>query len=60
MLDELDIKLHAQIASCVGLLENKGYSEDQIVAIDFDDDKITFFMTDGSQIKIKPKFLWFQ
>jgi len=57
-VDLLEISLMAHIDSCMTRLKKKGYEEDNIVAVEFEDDYILFFMTDGEEIKIKPKMLW--
>ena len=57
-VDLLEISLMAHIDSCMPRLKKKGYEEDNIVAVEFEDDHILFFMTDGEEIKIKPKMLW--
>ena len=38
-------------------VEQRGYTEDQIVAMDFEDDGIMLYMTDGARIKIKNKLI---
>ena len=57
-VDDLEISLMAHIDSCLPQLKKMGYEEDNIVAVEFEDDYISFFMTDGEEIKIKPKMLW--
>ena len=56
--DDLEISINAHVDSCMPRLKKKGYEEDNIVAVEFEDDHILFFMTDGEEIKIKPKMLW--
>ena len=38
-------------------VEKRGYTEDQIVAMDFEDDGVMLFMTDGTCIKVQNQFL---
>mgnify|MGYP003133216265 CR=1 FL=1 len=58
ILEDLEIAITAHVDNCMPRLEKMGYEEDNIVAIEFEDDYILFFMTDGEEIKIKPKMLW--
>lgn len=58
-LNNLEIKFQSQLTSCLGQLEQAGYKEENIVALDFLDGEMTFLMTDGEQITINPRFIWF-
>ena len=55
----LEIKLQAQLCSCLAEMKIRGYSEENIVAVDFVDEHVFFLMTDGKQIKIKPLTIFF-
>jgi hypothetical protein len=58
-IDDLEIKFASQLSSCILELEREGYTEDQIVSLDFDDEGVTFLLTDGKEIKINPLVVWF-
>ena len=58
-LNNLEIKFQSQLVSCLGQLEQAGYKEENIVALDFLDGEMTFLMTDGEEITINPRFIWF-
>lgn len=59
-LNKLEIKFQSQLTSCMLQLERMGYTEDHVVSLDFGDDGVTFLLTDGKEIKIKPALIWFQ
>jgi len=58
-LNNLEIKFQSQLASCLDQLEKMGYKEENIVALDFLDGEMIFLMTDGKEITINPRLIWF-
>jgi hypothetical protein len=51
-LEGFEVGLHMYVESFVGQIIAMGYTEDEIVAIDFTEDAVEFHMSDGEIIKV--------
>ena len=52
-LDQFETSLHLYMQHYVDQLILKGYSEDEIVAVDLEEEDVLFYMTDLKTIRIK-------
>jgi len=52
-LDEFETSLGAYVENLVDQIIKKGYNEDEIVAMDLEEDHALFYMSDGKILKIK-------
>lgn len=52
-LDEFETSLGAYVENLVDQVIKKGYNEDEIVAMDLEEDHALFYMSDGKILKIK-------
>ncbi len=52
-LDEFKASLGAYVENLVDQVIKKGYNEDEIVAMDLEEDHALFYMSDGKILKIK-------
>jgi|ETNmetMinimDraft_5_1059913.scaffolds.fasta_scaffold159723_2 hypothetical protein len=52
-LEQFEISLGAYVHNLVDQVIKKGYNEDEIVAMDLEEDHALFYMSDGEIIKIK-------
>ena len=52
-LEQFEATLHIYVQHYVDLVIKKGYSEDEIVALDMEEEDVIFYMSDGQIIRIK-------
>ena len=52
-LDEFETSLGAYVENLVDQVIKKGYNEDEIVAMDLEEDHALFYMSDGKILNIK-------
>jgi len=50
-IEGFEVGLQMYVESFVGQVIAMGYSEDEIVAIDFEEEEVIFYMSDGKIIK---------
>tara|TARA_R110000824_G_scaffold109551_4_gene257218 strand:- start:571 stop:795 length:225 start_codon:yes stop_codon:yes gene_type:complete len=52
-LEQFEATLHIYVQHYVDQVIKKGYSEDEIVAFDMEEEDVLFYMSDGKIIRIK-------
>jgi hypothetical protein len=52
-LEQFEATLHVYVQHYVDQVIKKGYSEDEIVALDMEEEDVIFYMSDGQIIRIK-------